>query len=338
MKIILNQISIVLGITLLIFVLFNIMGNPSESMLGQRTDIQTKKIIEENLNIAEPLHRKLTKFIINILPVRISRKDVHRKDQVIILYSNSSHEIELSWPNIGSSLKYKQDAMTIVVNAFWRTMILASTCIVIALIAGILLPMLLITINSTILNNTISTLRSALLSTPNIIIGLIILLITKYLWTNVYLTGYIYEKNIYSSEYDLSLAKIIAPAICLSLRPLLIISQILKSDLEKCLESQYIKLASLKGINKWKVYIKHALPNTYTQIISTSVTWYALLLTGSILIEVIFEWPGIGMLAANAILFADYPLLIGICLLTGTIFSILNTLQNKINNDLTIRN
>lgn len=117
---------------------------------------------------------------------------------------------------------------------------------------------------------------------------------------------------------------ILLPAFAMALFQIAAITRLTRSGMLEVLDSEYIKLARIKGVPEWKVIWKHAfrnaliIPLTYFGILLGSI------LTGSIVIETVFSWPGIGQLAMDAIRGRDYPLVQAVVILFAVIFVLAN--------------
>jgi peptide/nickel transport system permease protein len=100
--------------------------------------------------------------------------------------------------------------------------------------------------------------------------------------------------------------------------------RLLRSSMLEALDSEYIKLARIKGASPRRVVWKHALRNSLLPVLTFTAMYLAALITGCILIETVFAWPGMGRLAYRAIVNQDYPLIQGVVLTTGTAVIIAN--------------
>ena len=97
------------------------------------------------------------------------------------------------------------------------------------------------------------------------------------------------------------------------------IARLLRSSMLEVLESDYIKLARLKGVPERDVIWKHALRNSLLPVLSFGGMYIAILMTGAILVETVFAWPGFGRLAQTAIVNQDFPVIQGVVLVGGAI-------------------
>jgi peptide/nickel transport system permease protein len=90
------------------------------------------------------------------------------------------------------------------------------------------------------------------------------------------------------------------------------------------LASPYIEMARLKGTPAWKVIVKHALPNSWAPIINVVALNLAYLITGVVLVEVVFVYPGIGQLLVDSVTKRDFPIVQACCLIFAATFILLN--------------
>jgi len=90
------------------------------------------------------------------------------------------------------------------------------------------------------------------------------------------------------------------------------------------LASPYIEMARLKGTPAWKVIVNHALPNSWAPIINVIALNLAYLITGVVLVEVVFVYPGIGQLLVDSVSKRDFPVVQACCLIFAATFILLN--------------
>ena len=111
----------------------------------------------------------------------------------------------------------------------------------------------------------------------------------------------------------------ILPVVTLSTRPLALIARITRSSTLEALASDYVRTAYSKGLSSLSVVFRHALRNSLIPVLTLLGPITAGLLTGSFLVEVVFQIPGLGRHFVNAVLNRDYPLVMGITLLYGVV-------------------
>ena len=90
------------------------------------------------------------------------------------------------------------------------------------------------------------------------------------------------------------------------------------------LASPYIEMARLKGAPPWKIIVRHALPNAWAPIINVVALNLAYLITGVVLVEVVYVYPGIGQALVDAVSKRDFPVVQACCLIFAATFILLN--------------
>lgn len=119
-------------------------------------------------------------------------------------------------------------------------------------------------------------------------------------------------------------SSLVLPVITLGSRPLAIIARLTRSSLLDSLNTDYVRTAYGKGLPKTRVVFKHALKNSLIPVISIVGPLAANLVTGSFLVEVVFQIPGLGRHFVQAVLNRDYPLVMGVTLVYGVILILCN--------------
>lgn len=118
------------------------------------------------------------------------------------------------------------------------------------------------------------------------------------------------------------------PAFCLAFFMVAGIVRLLRSSMLEALDSDYIKMARIKGVSELAVVWKHALRNSLLPVLSFGGMYIAILITGAILVESVFAWPGVGRLAYSAIINQDFPLIQGVVLTAAVIVMAVNLITD----------
>jgi peptide/nickel transport system permease protein len=116
------------------------------------------------------------------------------------------------------------------------------------------------------------------------------------------------------------------PAITLSFAPMATVTRMTRATMLEVLAQDYIRTARAKGLSERAVLLRHALKNAFIPTITMMGLSFGWLMGGSVLVETIFDWPGIGLYAVNSALTLDFMPIMGIALLYGLIFSLINLL------------
>ena len=121
-----------------------------------------------------------------------------------------------------------------------------------------------------------------------------------------------------------SLRHLILPCFTLGLGGAALLSRLIRSSMLEALGYDYISTARAKGLTERRVILLHALRNVLIPVVTVMGTLLGLLLSGAIIVETVFAWPGLGRLIIDAISFRDYPVIQGFVLFTGTVFVLVN--------------
>ncbi len=104
------------------------------------------------------------------------------------------------------------------------------------------------------------------------------------------------------------------------------VMRLLRSSMLDVLDSEFVKLARIKGVSGWGVIWKHALKNALIPVLTFAAIYLAVLITGAILVETVFAWPGIGQLIYQGIVYRDFPVIQAVVMLTAVIVVAVNFL------------
>ena len=118
----------------------------------------------------------------------------------------------------------------------------------------------------------------------------------------------------------------VLPAVSLGLFWVAALMRLIRSSMLDALDSEYVKLARVKGLPEYKVIWKHTLRNAAIAPITYFGIILGSLLVGSVSIETVFAWPGVGFLAFQAVLARDFPVIQTVVLLFSVVFIMTNLL------------
>lgn len=116
----------------------------------------------------------------------------------------------------------------------------------------------------------------------------------------------------------------ILPAISLAFVLIAINARLIRSAMLEVLEQDYITFASAKGVPRLVIIVRHALRNALLPVVTMAGLQMGSLLSGTVVIETVFAWPGIGRLAVDAIHVRDYPVIQAVVLVSAVLFITIN--------------
>jgi peptide/nickel transport system permease protein len=117
----------------------------------------------------------------------------------------------------------------------------------------------------------------------------------------------------------------VLPALAIAVTPAVAIARIVRLETLKVLSQEYMLTARSKRLPRRIIYVRHALPNLLTGALTIGGLLFAALLGGTVIVENVFAWPGLGTAAVDSILGRDYPTIQAIVLLLGTFVLVVNT-------------
>lgn len=195
---------------------------------------------------------------------------------------------------------------------FPNTLLLALTAMILATLMGVGIGIISSLKPNTILDRGIMILALAGISTPVFWLGLMLALFVG-----------VYLKLLPPTGFG-GIEYLILPAITLGLRSAAYLARITRASMLEVLSQDYIRTARSKQLPEWKVILKHALPNTLIPVITVIGTDLGSYLSGAVLTESVFGWPGVGRFALEAILKRDFPVIQGTVLFMALMFILAN--------------
>jgi peptide/nickel transport system permease protein len=123
-----------------------------------------------------------------------------------------------------------------------------------------------------------------------------------------------------------ALAHLALPALCLALGPAVALGRTLRSSLQTVLGSDHIRTARAKGLTERGVLLRHGVRPALNAPLTMTGLQVGMLLAGVVVIESIFAWPGLGLYTARAITNVDFPAIVGVTLVMGAVYVIVNAL------------
>ncbi|GAB1256367.1 ABC transporter permease [Aurantivibrio plasticivorans] len=118
----------------------------------------------------------------------------------------------------------------------------------------------------------------------------------------------------------------ILPALTLGLFTTAAVTRLIRASMAEALSSEFIKLNRIKGLSEVQIVWKHALRNSLIPVLTFMGTFFATMITGAVVVETVFSWPGVGRLAFEAILNRDFPVIQAVVLSMTALFIVVNLL------------
>jgi peptide/nickel transport system permease protein len=243
--------------------------------------------------------------------------------------------------DFGASIQFRRQAGTLVASTLPATIQLAVAAMAIAGILGLAGGLVLFRLRGTLLEPVADLLSILLLSIPEFLWGLILLFVFGVLlhllpFTGAvapglpipHVTGFLLLDALLIGRLDIFLSAcqhLILPSIALGLAFSPTIMRVLRSSLFDVYHEDYITQARLRGLSEQQVLIGHALKNAALPTLTLAGVQFGILFSGTLLVEVIYSYPGMGNLMVDAVRNADLPLIQTIGLTYCVVVLIINT-------------
>ncbi len=143
-------------------------------------------------------------------------------------------------------------------------------------------------------------------------------------YTNLEMTGSLYELDDFGEENTIQWKNLILPAVVLGISPLAVIIQLMRNSLLEVFNQDYIRTARAKGLSEYQVIKKHAIKNALNPVVTAISGWFASMLAGAVFVEYVFGWNGLGKEIVNALNTLDLPVIMGSVLIIALMFIIIN--------------
>jgi peptide/nickel transport system permease protein len=143
-------------------------------------------------------------------------------------------------------------------------------------------------------------------------------------YTGLQMTGSLYEVDDFGNGTYIQWKNLVLPAIVLGIRPLAVVSQLMRNSLLEVLNQDYITTAKAKGLSQTVVIGRHALKNSLNPVVTAISGWFASMLAGAVFVEFIFGWNGIGKEIVDALNKSDLPVIMGTVIVIASLFIVIN--------------
>lgn len=279
-----QTILVLLGITLVTFILLNVVpGDPVAMMLDKRADAETIAKVRHEMGLDIPLWQQYLNFL---------KGAIHL--------------------DFGQSYFTKEIVTDALMRCFRVTVQLAAMAFVFALIIGLTCGIISAVKRGTWIDSLLMTLSMVGVSAPAFWVAIILQIVIGLKLDLLPISGFDGPLNY------------ILPSIALGTRYAGSIARITRTSMLDVIKQDYIRTARSKGVAEKAVIMKHALKNAMIPIVTLVGTELGYMLTGSMLIEKVFSIPGIGNLAVDAMTNRDLPLLQGTVMYIALVFVVVN--------------
>lgn len=283
---VLQSLLALVVMSMIVFGLARISGNPLDVMLPIEALPEDYERLEKHWGLDKPI---ATQYVIFI------KKALHG--------------------DFGQSLKYQgQSAMGLVADRLPATLELAGFALLISAILALPIGVLAAVAKGSSMDTAAKLIALLGQSLPAFWLGIVLM------WIFAVMLDWL------PSSGRGGLKHLILPAITLGWFQVAVIMRLVRSSMLEVLDSEFVKLARVKGIPEWKVVWKHCLRNASIAPLTVFAIIAGSLLTGSVVTETVFTWPGVGLLVVDAVRSRDFQVVQAVVILFAGIFILCNLL------------
>jgi len=284
---VLLAIPLVLGVITLIFVLVELSpGDATDRFFTPETPPEVRQLIEAKWGLDKPAHERYVITMKNLLT-----------------------------GDFGRSIFQERPVFEIVMEALPNTIQLALMSIIIMQLVGVTLGSIQAVRQYGWADSGISIASLFFYSMPSFWLALMLQLILTLKYPILPSSGMVdavmYDYMTPGEQILDRMKHLILPGVALSIARAAGIARYMRSSLLEVIRQDYIRTARAKGLPEWKVIVKHGMRNALLPIITILGLQLPFLFSGSVLVETIFAWPGMGRLIVSAIFTQDTPVIIG---------------------------
>jgi peptide/nickel transport system permease protein len=295
----LQAVLVMLTVAFVAFALFQYVGDPITSLLGQEATPEQRAQLRADLGLDRPMPLQYLKFVGNA---------VHGE--------------------FGLSLKQGRKVSDLIVERLPATLELSFVAAVLALVVGIPMGIFAALHRKSWLAQTMMLLSLLGVSLPTFLIGILLILVFAVTlhWLPSFGRGAVVQVGPWSTgllTVD-GWKHMVMPAVTLAIFQLALIMRLVRAEMLEVLRADYIRFARARGLPDRVVNFSHALKNTLVPVITITGLQLGSLIAFAIITETVFQWPGMGLLFIQAVSFADVPIMAAYLCLIALMFVVIN--------------
>ena len=214
--------------------------------------------------------------------------------------------------DLGSSFRYREPALGLVLGTLPATLELAVASMILAVLIALPIGILSAVRRGSWIDKGTRWFATLGQSTPTFWLGLILILI------------FAVQFRMFPTSGRGGIENLVLPAVTLGWYSAAAIARLTRSSMLETMQSDFIRFERLSGLPEWVIVLKHALKNAAIPIITYMALQFGVLLSGAVVTERVFAWPGLGQLVVDAINTRDYPVVQAAVLVTALLFLLIN--------------
>jgi peptide/nickel transport system permease protein len=296
----LQAVPVILAILALNFLLLHLApGDAAQVLAGEAGSASPEYMaqLRERFGLDQPLWARLLLYVKNMLSL-----------------------------NLGFSFRHNMPVLDLILQRLWPTLLLMGVTLVLSVGAGIVLGLLAASRVGSWRDTLISILALISYATPLFWIGLMLIVVFSlkldWLPTSGMGTVAAFHEG-WARVADIA-RHLVLPAITLSLFYMALYTRLMRAAVLEQAGMDYVATARAKGLSEGRITLTHVLRNAILPVVTMAGVQMGGLLGGSIVVETVFAWPGLGLLAYQSLFARDFNLLMGIFFLSASLVILVN--------------
>lgn len=297
-------ISLLVAVVIFNFVLLSLVpGDIAETLAGEAGGASPELMdqIRRTYGLDQPFHIQLFNYVARVLQ-----------------------------GDLGTSYYFNVPVTELILNRVGPTLLLVTTALLVAILVGTLLGVVAAQNPNGIFSHLVTILALVGFSAPVFWTAFMLIVLFVSILGILPLTGMVQPTTPSGTlEWYLEVAHhLILPALSLASVYVAQYSRLARASMMDILGSDYIRTAKAKGLSRRKVVYKHGLRNAIIPVITIAGLQFSYIFSGAVVIETVFNWPGLGTLALDAILRSDTPTIMGILFFSALVVIVFNVLTD----------
>lgn len=272
-----------LVLSLVVFSLSRVSGDPVEMMLPIDATMEDRAMLRETLGLDQPVVKQYWTFLVGAVQ-----------------------------GDFGISIRERRPVAPLIMDRLVNSAYLAATSMLVALSLALPLAIASAVWKGTLIDSTARLIAVMGQTVPTFLVGSILI---------IFVAG---QLRLLPAGGMSDWTSYILPSFTLGWFVVAGMMRLLRSSLLDVLDSEFVKLARVKGVPEWRVVMKHALRNALIPVLTFGGMYFALMISTAVVVETVFSWPGIGRLAYDAVRFRDFPVTQGVVLVTAVLVVVTN--------------
>ena len=289
------------GVALISFILFQYLGDPVANMLPESATEVERMQLRASLGLNDPVFVQFLHYLSRLLH-----------------------------GNFGISYYNQVSVFQLIMERLPATLELVFVAVIISLAVGFPLGVWVAITRNKLLREGVQILSLIGVSLPWFLIGIMLIIVFS-VWLGWFPSsgrGETVKIGFWSTGLLTASGwrSIVLPALSLALSMITIIMRLVRTEMLEVMKADYIKFARARGIENYRIWFRHALRNALLPVVTVIGLQIGGLIAFAIVLETVFQWPGMGLLLIQSINYVDVPVLSGYLLFIALIFIMINTI------------